>query len=352
MRKPIQEYSFVNVNAKGSHYRRQSTAGNHITDYIVRQLPIHSPETYAQAVQWESNTTLKTWLTSRVLELSYTAWDVQPFARDCSYDGPPFRWDEERRFLLRCELDAAFFHLYGIERDDVDYIMDTFPIVRRKDAAAHGEYRTKRVILELYDEMAEAARTGTEYRTRLDPPPADSRVAYPESTKPAVPGRYEMPRLPEMPSTMPAPHPSDAPMIVWALLHASGGSLRHLDLGRAFALWSKPTLLLESAPPELVDKANDWAARVSQRTIVGGTLRQTLEWLADRQAASWSTDDASRVVVNTTLHTPDESKIDPWIRFEARLVLAVLASLPPEQAVDVDVGLSDEDRKLPAAGAA
>ena len=70
--------------------------------------------------------------------------------------GSPFRWIPERRELIRAELDAAFFHLYGLDRDDVDYIMDTFPIVRRKDEAAHGEYRTKRLILERYDAMAEA----------------------------------------------------------------------------------------------------------------------------------------------------------------------------------------------------
>ncbi len=62
--------------------------------------------------------------------------------------------------------------------------METFPIVKRKDEAAHGEFRTKRVILEIYDAMAEAARTGTRYQTRLDPPPADPRVAHPESTRP------------------------------------------------------------------------------------------------------------------------------------------------------------------------
>ena len=72
---------------------------------------------------------------------------------------------------MRCELDAAYFHLYGIARDDVAYIMDTFPIVKRKDEAAHGEYRTKRVILEIYDAMARAMETGEPYRTRLDPPP-------------------------------------------------------------------------------------------------------------------------------------------------------------------------------------
>ena len=126
---------------------------------------------------------------SRVLELTFTAWDLMAFAADCGYDGPPFRWDEERRFLLRCELDAAYFHLYlgspskwGADSprlremfptplDAVDYIMETFPIVKRKDEQAHGEYRTKRVILEIYDEMAKAIETGEPYQTRLDPPP-------------------------------------------------------------------------------------------------------------------------------------------------------------------------------------
>ena len=64
-------------------------------------------------------------------------------------------------------------------RDAVDCIMDTFPIVKRKDEAQYGEYRTERVILEIYDEMAEAMRTGQPYQTRLDPPPADPRCCHP-----------------------------------------------------------------------------------------------------------------------------------------------------------------------------
>ena len=71
-----------------------------------------------------------------------------------------------------------FFHLYGIERDDVDYIMETFPIVKRKDEAAHGSYRTKEKILEIYDAMQRAIESGESYPTVLDPPPADPRVAH------------------------------------------------------------------------------------------------------------------------------------------------------------------------------
>ena len=143
------------------------------------QLPVLPPDAYGGAVPWGEGAKLRDWISPRVLELTYTAWDLEPFARGLGYDGPPFRWDPERRFLLRCELDAAFFHLYGSGRDDADYIMETFPIVKRKDEAAHGEYRTKRVILEIYDQMARATETGQPYQTPLDPPPVD--LYLPES---------------------------------------------------------------------------------------------------------------------------------------------------------------------------
>lgn len=117
-----------------------------------------------------------TWILPRVLELTYTVWDLEPFAKDCGYDSPPFRWDEDRRFL-RCEIDA-YFHLYVIKRDDMDYVMETFPIVKRKDEQKYGEYRTKRVILEIYDTMIEAIRTCQPYQTLLEPPPAEA-VAHP-----------------------------------------------------------------------------------------------------------------------------------------------------------------------------
>jgi len=154
---------------------RFKVGGTHLNFFIAQQIPVLPPSVYSLPCPWADpapagGALLADWLLPRVLELVYTTHDLAPFARDCGYDGPPFQWDEERRFLLRCELDAAFFHLYGIARADVDYIMDTFPIVRRKDEAAHGEYRTKRVILELYDDMAAAIAGGPSYATRLAPP--------------------------------------------------------------------------------------------------------------------------------------------------------------------------------------
>ena len=63
---------------------------------------------------------------------------------------PPFKWDEDRRARIRAELDALYAHLYGLTREELDYILDTFPIVRRKDEEKYGEYRTKRMVLEAF----------------------------------------------------------------------------------------------------------------------------------------------------------------------------------------------------------
>ena len=79
--------------------------------------------------------------------------------QDLGDGGPPFVWDEERRAQSRAQLDAIYFHLYGIERADVEYIMSTFPIVERKDRASHGTYRTRDLILGYYDATQPPTRT-------------------------------------------------------------------------------------------------------------------------------------------------------------------------------------------------
>lgn len=147
---------------------RQKIGGTHLTYGYLTQLPF-SPDIHWPWVKQDG----EVWVHSRVVELAYTAYKMRAFAEDLGDDGEPFVWDRERRFWLRAELDAAFFHLYGVERDDVDYIMETFPIVRRKELAAHGSFRTKEAILRIHDAMAEAVSTGTEYQSVLSPPPGD-----------------------------------------------------------------------------------------------------------------------------------------------------------------------------------
>jgi hypothetical protein len=150
---------------------RNSFSQASVPQSTSEQVPVPSPGTFLCPAPWKEQQQLRDWIRQRVIELAYTAYDMEGFARDLGDDGAPFRWDEQRRFGTRAELDAAFFHLYGIERDDVDYIMETFPIVKRKDEQRYGSFRTKELILDAYDAMAEAMRTGMPYQTILDPSP-------------------------------------------------------------------------------------------------------------------------------------------------------------------------------------
>jgi hypothetical protein len=160
---------------------RQKVGGTHMTYTYLKQLPALPPGSYEASPPWDQSFTVSQWCGKRILELVYTSNELAEFGEFLEGERwRPFIWEEERRRLLRAELDAAFFHLYGIERDDVDYIMETFPIVKRKDVAAFGSYRTKELILEVYDAMTQAIRTGEPYKTILDPPPGEG-PRHPES---------------------------------------------------------------------------------------------------------------------------------------------------------------------------
>ena len=92
-----------------------------------------------------------------------TPWP--PFARDLGYDGPPFPWDEDRRALLRAELDAWYAHAYGLTRDELRYILDpadvkgpdypseTFRVLKTNEIKRFGEYRTARLVLQAWDRL-------------------------------------------------------------------------------------------------------------------------------------------------------------------------------------------------------
>jgi hypothetical protein len=130
---------------------RQKIQNWHLNWYIMEQLPVIAPATVARAPHGRK---LQATILRDVLHLTYTCEDMAPFARDMGYDGPPFRWDEEDRRHRRARLDAIYFHLYGIGRDDAAYILDTFPIVRREYEEKFVRYLTKDLILAYMNAVA------------------------------------------------------------------------------------------------------------------------------------------------------------------------------------------------------
>ena len=136
---------------------RQKIGGTHLKYHVKKQLVSLPPSAYSQSDL--------DFIVPRVLELTYTAHDLKPFAEDLGYDGDPFPWDEERRAQLRAELDACYAKLYGLTRDELRYILDptavmgeeypseTFRVLKNKELHAFGEYRTQRLVLEAWDKL-------------------------------------------------------------------------------------------------------------------------------------------------------------------------------------------------------
>jgi len=148
---------------------RQKVGRLNINFFIVKQLPVLSPSTYDEE--------LLKFIVPRVLELTYTSTDLDPLYRDLiaqnsewdkrisSDRGRPWRWDENRRAVLRAQLDAAYARLYGLTREELSYVLDpsdvmgdeypseTFRVLKEKEFRLYGEYRTRRLVLEAWDKL-------------------------------------------------------------------------------------------------------------------------------------------------------------------------------------------------------
>jgi hypothetical protein len=186
------------------YFTKLKLGGVNLAEFVINQLPVLSPDKYKQEN--------KDKILPRILELTYTSWDIKAFADDLwreadeplqallreqweenrvatgghpwevpewsaaypeivwEQDGggipfPPFKWDEERRALLRAELDALYAQLYGLTEEDLRYILDpqdvcgadfpgeTFRVLKDKEIRQHGEYRTKRLVLEAWGRL-------------------------------------------------------------------------------------------------------------------------------------------------------------------------------------------------------
>jgi hypothetical protein len=129
---------------------RQKLSNMHLQFSVAKQLPMPLPKQItALPVRFVGGTA--DWLGERVDRLN---------AR-------PNGHNDDDRAWWRAELDALAAHLFGLRRDEVNYVLDTFPIVARQDIAQFGEFRTKRLILAAFDAMTTARDTGTVYDSNL-----------------------------------------------------------------------------------------------------------------------------------------------------------------------------------------
>ena len=186
-----------NLNAIVLDYiARQKIGGTTLNYFLLKQFPVLPSNAYSQDDL--------EFIVPRVLELTYTAVDPIPFVEDLwdsvdakmrqlflkqrygeksedfevfvRYDSANlpkgaklhevllfFIFDPEKRALRRAALDARYARLYCLTRDDLRYILDpadlmgedypseTFRVLKEKEMAEFGEYRTRRLVLEAWD---------------------------------------------------------------------------------------------------------------------------------------------------------------------------------------------------------
>lgn len=273
---------------------RLKIGGTHLTYTYFHQLAALPPETFTAAdIEF---------VTPRVLELTYTSLRMRPWAGNLGHQGSPFPWDPDRRAQLRAELDGFFARKYGLTRDELRYVLDpadthgpdypseTFRILRDKEIAQFGEYRTRRLVLEAWDQLerVEAVGAGTVAAAARPTPLPIDRATLPD-------GAWARSRLDQR---------SETGALLVALLKAMPGPLPIRQVRLAAVLALEPRLLTphltgqdsdtwhrlvgpESDPlpegvPAFVARSDQaWGAAVRQ-------LRGTEQLIEDTQAGTWS----------------------------------------------------------------
>ncbi len=141
---------------------RMKLGGTNLAGFIVKQLAIIPPDDYPKV--------FSSIVLPKIIELTYTAWDLEPFAQEILKEigantwnrwfpnnplvngrPQPFIWNEEWRAILRADLDACYARLYGLNREELEYILGTFPVLQKNEEGKFGEYRTRKLVLKAWD---------------------------------------------------------------------------------------------------------------------------------------------------------------------------------------------------------
>ena len=142
-----------------------------MSTFFVKQFPVLTPNQIPSTMQWQ--------IVKRVAELCYFNHDMDGWASELWDEmneeqraelpklgtQQPWIYNPERRAILQAELDAIFAHLYGLNTEDLHYILDpedvcgkgcineTFRVLKDNEIRQYGEYRTKRLVLEAWNKF-------------------------------------------------------------------------------------------------------------------------------------------------------------------------------------------------------
>jgi len=266
---------------------RLSIGGTHLTYSYLKQFPVFPPSAFTLADL--------AFIMPRVLELTYTSNAMRLWAEDLGRSGPPFAWDEARRAQLRAELDALFALKYGLNRDELRYVLDpteakggdypseTFRVLKTNEERRFGEYRTSRLVLEAFDQLSVTSIVTTPIVVR----PPEPAILFD--------GSWARPVQPQA---------GDIGAVLSAILKAIGSPKPTRDVRLAAVLVLEPRLLVPLLPDP---QASEWRRLIGSeadplaRNVAAFTTRNNAAWgaavrnhrgngrlIEDLQADTWA----------------------------------------------------------------
>lgn len=137
---------------------RNKISGMHFSQFIVEQLPVFPPRIYSKPLYNE--------IQQRVLELVYTSWEMKDFAVDFGLKDSqiPFKWNFNRREILKSEIHAIFSLMYGYNKKELEYILSTFSRLRINELRNYGEFLTKKLVLKAFKRFNSDPELGPLFR--------------------------------------------------------------------------------------------------------------------------------------------------------------------------------------------
>lgn len=243
---------------------RHKVGGTHLNFFIAQQLPVLPPSVFTSDDL--------AFITPRVLELTYTSHAMKAWAGNLGFSGRPFAWDDERRTLLRAELDVFFARKYGLTEDELRYVLDptkakgvgypseTFRVLKEKETRLYGEYRTERLVLDAWKQTEAGA----------------APVSLPASI--TLPSPVELPDGAWARATQ---QPHDAGAALTAILKAIYGPTPRETIRFAAALVLEPHLLTALLPTA---QAQEWRRLIGQEAeprtgnVIGFAARTNQGW--------------------------------------------------------------------------
>lgn len=202
--------------------------------------------------------------------------------------------DDHQRRAAEAELNAVVaLDIFGLSRADIGLILDTFPVVEKRDRKIYGDFRTKALVLKCYDDLVEAAHSGKPYQSRVDsrrPLPVSKggnivKLSIKPGARPqpvVAPAAISVPDLAAVAANVwIRPHTMERGEIqaaILAVVKANGAPMPRLEARLAALLCLEPQLLMS-----LLDKIE----RAQWARVVGGDAEKAGNVSIDATTQHW-----------------------------------------------------------------